>query len=423
LGQSLEFAEHTGFWCNALPKNDRTENTGLLLKQARNFDLMKASDTATLWALLIGNFVIGVGVLMPAGLLNELSAAFMQDAATTGTLIGYGAAVLCIEAPLLAFFTNKVDRRTLLVGALVVYAVGHFASAFASNFSMLLTARVIMIGGAAAFTPQAASAIGLIVAPERRATAVAFIFLGWSLASALGVPLASLIGAYTSWSSAYFIMAVACSIAAIGVFLTLPAKLHAPRLSLAMWSNVLSNSKIGLILCVTMIFVAGQFTLYPYIAVSLKTRFDAVPKVISLLFAIYGIAGVVGSVISTKVIGRFGAAKTVSMHLAIVLIGLLLWSGSGSLLPIAVAGLLLWGYGGGPSISGQQARLIGADPDAASASVALNTSVLYAGQASGTYIGGALLSGNFTQWTGVVACTLLVVALFLSLMVRRWLHS
>jgi predicted MFS family arabinose efflux permease len=384
---------------------------------------MKRSDTLTLWALLIGNFVVGVGVLMPAGLLNELSAAFRQDAATTGTLIGYGAALLCIEAPLLAYFTNKVDRRTLLVGALTVYAAGHFASAFATSFAMLLTARLIMIGGAAAFTPQAASAIGLFVAPERRATAVAFIFLGWSLASAIGVPLASLIGAYTSWSAAYFMMAVACSVAAIGVFLTLPPKLHAPRLSVAMWTNVLTSRKIGFILCVTMIFIAGQFTLYPYIAVHLKTRFDAAPKTISLLFAIYGIAGVVGSVISTKVIGRFGAARTVSMHLAIVFIGLLLWSGSGSLLPIAIAGLLLWGYGGGPTISGQQARLIGADPEAASASVALNTSVLYAGQASGAYIGGVLLSGNLTQWSGVVACTLLIVALLMSLMVRRWLNS
>jgi predicted MFS family arabinose efflux permease len=304
-----------------------------------------------------------------------------------------------------------------------VYAAGHFASAFATSFAMLLTARLIMIGGAAAFTPQAASAIGLFVAPERRATAVAFIFLGWSLASAIGVPLASLIGAYTSWSAAYFMMAVACSVAAIGVFLTLPPKLHAPRLSAAMWTNVLTSRKIGFILCVTMIFIAGQFTLYPYIAVHLKTRFDAAPKTISLLFAIYGIAGVVGSVISTKVIGRFGAARTVSMHLAIVFIGLLLWSGSGSLLPIAIAGLLLWGYGGGPTISGQQARLIGADPEAASASVALNTSVLYAGQASGAYIGGVLLSGNLTQWSGVVACTLLIVALLMSLMVRRWLNS
>jgi predicted MFS family arabinose efflux permease len=190
-----------------------------------------------------------------------------------------------------------------------------------------------------------------------------------------------------------------------------------------MWRDVLSNGKIGLILCVTMIFIAGQFTMYPYIAANLKMRFDAAPATISLLFAVYGVAGVAGSVVSANFIGRFGAPKTVSTHLAFVLVGLLLWSSSGALLAIAVAGLIVWGYGGGPTISGQQARLIGADPNAASASVALNTSVLYAGQASGAYIGGVLLSGNQTQWSGVVACTLLIVALLLSLAVQRWLHS
>src|SRR5262245_36439564 len=141
----------------------------------------------TYWALLFGNFVIGVGVLMPAGLLNELGHAFSQDAAATGTLIGYGAAVLFVEAPLLAFFTNRMDRRVLLTGALAVYAVGHFASAFAPNFSTLMVARLLMIGGAAAFTPQAASAISLLVPVERRSTAVAFVFLGWPIASAVGV--------------------------------------------------------------------------------------------------------------------------------------------------------------------------------------------------------------------------------------------
>jgi predicted MFS family arabinose efflux permease len=111
------------------------------------------------------------------------------------------------------------------------------------------------------------------------------------------------------------------------------------------------------------------------------------------------------------------------MHLAVVLTGLTLWSGSGALLFIAIAGLIAWGYGGGPAISGQQARLIGADPHSASASVALNTSVLYAGQASGAYLGGELLRTSHSQWSGVAAVALLLAALSMSLVVRRWLHS
>jgi predicted MFS family arabinose efflux permease len=373
--------------------------------------------------LMFGNFVIGLGVLMPAGLLNDLSVAFSQDAATTGTLIGYGAALLCIEAPLLAFLTNKIDRRRLLTGALAIYAVGHFASAFAPNFAVLMTARLLMIGGAAAFTPQAASAISLLVPPERRSSAVAFVFLGWPTALAIGVPLASLLGAYVGWSTAYLIVAIACSLATVAVFFAIPARLFAPRMSLATWSRVLTNGKIVMILSVTMIFIAGQFTVYPYLAAELKTHFNAAPATISLLFATYGISGVIGSVVSARVIGRIGASATVTAHLAVVLIGLMLWAIGTGYLYIAVIGLVIWGYGGGPAISGQQARLIMADPDSASASVALNTSVLYAGQATGTLIGGELLSRGMLSWNGEVASALLVIALGASLAVRKWLRA
>jgi predicted MFS family arabinose efflux permease len=162
---------------------------------------------------------------------------------------------------------------------------------------------------------------------------------------------------------------------------------------------------------------------YPYIAVELKQEFAASPATISLLFAVYGAAGVVGSLISAVMIGRFGAAKTVSIHLGVVFSGLVLWAVSGSLLMVAVAGLIAWGYGGGPAISGQQARLIMANTEASSASVALNTSVLYAGQASGAYLGGVLLSNGHLQWSGVAGATLVLVALSVSWAVRRWLHA
>ena len=69
---------------------------------------MNDAQVRARWALLFGNFVIGTGVLAPAGLINELSSAFSVDVPKAGSLIGYGAAVLCIEAPLLAFLTNRV---------------------------------------------------------------------------------------------------------------------------------------------------------------------------------------------------------------------------------------------------------------------------------------------------------------------------
>jgi DHA1 family inner membrane transport protein len=383
---------------------------------------MQNNRTAALWALMLGNFVIGAGVLGPAGLLLPLSEAFQVDVPTVGTLIGYGAAVLCIEAPLLAFLTSKFDRRWLLTGSLALYAVGHFVSALAPSFEVLMSARLVMVASAAVFTPQAASAVSLFVPMERRAGAVAFIFLGWGLAATIAVPLTSLIAARMGWAASYFILAGLCVVAMAAVFFTLPKKLIAPTLSFAVWGKVLGSGRVWLVLAVTGLFIAGQFTEYPFITARLKDTLNAGPEMIAVLLAIYGFAGVVGAIVSARAIDRMGAGKTVSLCLCMVLTGLALW-GSAGWLPfspfvMAIAGLILWGSGGGPAISAQQARLIATDPTAASASVAMNSSILYAGQAMGTFIGAGMLSRGHSQWIGAVAVGLLALALLASQQVR-----
>jgi predicted MFS family arabinose efflux permease len=377
------------------------------------------SESAARWALLFGNFVIGTGVLAPAGLINQLSAAFAVDAATAGSLIAYGAALLFIEAPLLAFVTNRMDRRALLTGALVVYAAGHLASGFASSFTLLLIVRLAMIGSAAVFTPQAASAIVLLVRVEHRSTAVAFIFLGWALALAIGIPLVSLIGAYTGWASAYFILGAASALAATVVFTSVPRGLTAPPMSVAAWSRLLTTKAVLLLLAITTIFIAGQFTAYPFVAAQLKSRLGADPNLIAILFAVYGLAGVIGAAISAAAIGKLGAPRSASYALIAVIVGLACWSGSGASLAVASVGLFLWGAGGGPAISAQQARLIAANPAASSASVAMNTSVLYAGQALGAALGGQLLASGHLAGLGFIGVALVCVALAMSLLAQR----
>jgi MFS transporter, DHA1 family, inner membrane transport protein len=384
---------------------------------------MNDAQARARWALLFGNFVIGTGVLAPAGLINEISSAFAVDVPTAGSLIGYGAAVLCIEAPLLAFLTNRVDRRVLLTAALLLYVIGHLLSALAPSFGTLLAIRLAMVGGAAIFTPQAASAIGLFIAPEQRAGSVAFIFLGWSVALAIGVPLVSLFGAHFGWSMTYLVLSVASAVAAIAVFTTVPPRLATPPLSVAAWKAVFGNRKVQLLLVVTCVFLAGQFTEYPFVAAHLKSAVGADPSTIAFLFAVYGFAGVVGSTIAAWAIDRLGGPRTTRASLVFVMLGLLVWSLSGASVLLAGLGLAIWGSGGGPAIAAQQARLIAADPMAASATVALNTSLLYAGQAIGTTLGGWTLSTGHAGWSGVVAVTLIAVALAVSLTAQRRLSA
>ena len=100
-----------------------------------------SQNSLPLWTLLGGNFIIGTGVLLPAGLLNEISADFSVSAATAGLLMLAGGVVVAVSAPLVAGLTSNIDRRQLLVMALVIYAAGHLAAGLASVGRVLRMVR------------------------------------------------------------------------------------------------------------------------------------------------------------------------------------------------------------------------------------------------------------------------------------------
>lgn len=371
------------------------------------------------WPLLLGNFFIGTGVLAPAGLITELGTAFQVDAATVAGLLAYGGAVLCVESPLLAFATHRFDRRLVLCGALLVFALGHLLSLFAARFTELLVIRLIMIAAAALFTPQAASALALLCPADQRATAITFVFLGWSLASAVGIPLANLFGSLAGWQGVYATLALGCLGTAYAVYRSLPRGLHGRPLTLASWIRALLNPKVWGILMISGLALTGHYCKYPYIVVDLQTRLSTNPLLTAGLLALYGGASILGTAVSTRIVGRIGPIATVNIFLGVIGMGLLLWTGLTGSLIIAAGSLLIWGSGISPFIAAQQARLVNADPATASTSIALNTSIVYLGQAIGTSLGGYLLPGQPNQIPGGLAVVPVLLAALISLVLAR----
>src|SRR4051812_48300279 len=105
-------------------------------------------------ALMLGNFVTGCSVLAPAGMLGELSADLGVSVRDAGLLIPFGGVMLCIGSPVTAWLTSRIERRTLLVSTLIVFAVTNAASAFATGYAMLLAWRLVMLAVGALYTPQ-----------------------------------------------------------------------------------------------------------------------------------------------------------------------------------------------------------------------------------------------------------------------------
>lgn len=346
-----------------------------------------------LWPLLFGNFVIGTGVMVVPGTLNEISASLGETVPVTGQLITVAAAVMCLGAPLLASVVAGWDRRRLLALCMVWYAAWLGLSALMPNFGSLLVVRALAVVAPAIFTPQAASCVGLLVAPEQRGRAITFVFLGWSVASVLGMPLGAWVGGMLGWRTAFALVALLSVASALWVWRALPDGIRPPALSRAAWGETLRSPALMLCVAVTLLYSSGQFVLFSYFAPYFKTTMQADALSISLLFAWFGAFGLLGNIVMSRQIDRVGASQSVMWGVGCMALSLLLWP-LGSTLVLAALVCIPWALGCFSSNSAQQARLVGIAPSLASGSIALNSSAMYAGQALGAGGGGWLIAAG-----------------------------
>lgn len=360
---------------------------------------------AKLWSLTLGNFAIGTGVLIMPGMLNELTHALGRSPAEIGVMFSAFAIVICVTGPLLAGWTSMLERRILLTAALALYAVTHLLSAIAPDYGSLMALRMVTALGAAVFTAQAAATAGLLVPAEERGRAIGLALLGWSIASVFGMPIGSYLGTQFGWRTAMAAEGLLSAACAAWLWMQIPSKLFVAPMNRAAWKNLFSNVPLLMVVAVTALQSTGQFTMYSYIVMVWQEYIRPSPVVISLLFAAFGTTGVIGNIIGTQLMDRIGTGRVA--HAALILIGiaLVLWPLTRNSLPFTVALGLLWGLGGFVINSAQQARLINLAPALSSASVAMNSSAMYLGQALGALVGGLLISMEGTarlSWAGAL---------------------
>jgi predicted MFS family arabinose efflux permease len=369
-------------------------------------------------ALMLGNLVTGCSVLAPAGMLPELAKGLDVSIHAAGLLITFGAVTLCIGSPLTAWLTSRIDRRLLLTTTLAVLALGNLASAFAPDYISLLVVRLVMLAVGALYTPQAAGTAALIVPAERRGSTIAYIFLGWSLAAAVGLPLITFIAGHYGWRAAYGEIGALGCISFLLLLLRLPRGLQGAPVDLKTWAEVGRNRMILLLLAITMLQMSGQFVVFTFMGPLLNKLTGAGADAVGIVFALYGVCGFLGLVIATRIVDTWGPYRTSLLFTCLLLTGVAGWAlGAGTLVAMT-AGVAIWGLGFASTNSMQQVRLVAAAPSLASATVALNTSVLYIGQAVGSAVGGLLFARELLHALGFVAAGFVVLALLLMVLTR-----
>jgi predicted MFS family arabinose efflux permease len=347
---------------------------------------------AGLIALGFGNFVIGTGTLIVPGMLPQLAEGLDVSLPVAGQLVTAFAAAVCLGAPLLAGVTSRLDRRALLVAMQLVFVAGHLGAALLSSFWPMLAVRILTSVGAALFTAQAASAAALLVPAEQRGRAIAFVFLGWSIASVAGLPIGSYVAAVWGWRAGFALVAAGAAIGAAAIWLILPGGLRVQPVTAAMWRSILRDPVLTASVGVTALFAGANFALFAYFVPAARSYLGASPELVSGLLAVFGIAGLAGNMLAVRYMDRLGAANVVMLCLLSMLAAQLLWPWSQGSVTLVTLVMVACGLGVFACNSAQQTRLAAIAPAAASVSIALNSSAIFLGQAVGPAAGGVLIA-------------------------------
>lgn len=368
-------------------------------------------------AIAVGNFAHGSATMGLIGLLNEIADDLDVSIATAGQLTTGMQLTAAICAPIVGFFGGALSRRTVLVAALVLTALCQISAAFAPTFLALLVARTISGLASAAYAPTAVVTASHLVPPERRSSAIAIVVMGFSLAGIVGVPLGVWLGGAFGWRFAMAGFGILAIAALAGIALTVPGRVEGTaQVDRSAWRSVFGNRAMMLTVAFNLVQGAAQMAFYAYIAPLLRAGLDAGPGTISLILAWTGFCGLVGSLLTIRLIDRLGPARVMRFGLAAMLATFALWPLAAQSTAFVLVLLGLYGTGSIMTFSSVQAQIVRIDHRIASAAMPVLSSTNFGGGVLGAAIGGAVIATlglSAISWTatGLVVAALGILRL------------
>ncbi|MEN8547774.1 MFS transporter [Acinetobacter soli] len=349
-----------------------------------------------LWIALIvlslSSFAIVTTELAPIGLLSALAHDLNQSEAITGLIVtGYGW-VAAISALCSIVLLIRFPRKMVLMIMLLILAISNIIVAYSSSFNMIFSARIIGAIAHGSFWALIGAVAYSLVPKHQLGLATSIIFSGVSVASILGVPLASYLTQLSSWRLAFEFLGLLSFIVCILILLFVPKIPDQAPLASGFFKKVLQHSTLNRLFILTALIISSHFAAFTFIEPFLSQIAHLESGQITLLLLVFGFAGLIGNILGGKLIDRH-------LH-TIILISLVFISGSvfafGYLgyhvtLSIAIVFLALWGVSIASIFVGLQTWVLKQADDLASAASAIYVAVFNASIGLGALIGSFML--------------------------------
>jgi DHA1 family inner membrane transport protein len=346
-----------------------------------------------LLALSVGAFGIGVTEFAPMGLLPVIAKDLGVSIPVAGLLISAYALGVMLGAPLMTLTTGRVPRRMLLIGLAGIFTAGNLLAAVSDSYGTLLAARILTSFNHGAFFGVGSIVAASLVPPQRQASAVATMFMGLTIATVVGVPLATWAGEHLGWRASFWAIAGLGVATMAALRFTLPP-LPAPASGNALAElRVLGRGKVLGALALTVVGSSAMFTVFTYIAPILREATHASLGFVTAMLVTYGLGLTAGNWLG----GKF-ADRSVDRTLIVTLASLSAILVAFAMLmpysaPTAVL-VFLWGVASFALVPPLQVRVMTAAADAPNLASSVNIGAFNLGNAFGAALGGGVIAAG-----------------------------
>lgn len=381
--------------------------------------MKKISPSLTLLALAINAFAIGSTEFISVGLMPMIVNTFNISLSQAGLTVSLYALGVTVGAPLLTILTGTWNRKTLMVSIMGLFILGNLLSAFAPTFLLLLVGRVLASLAHGIFMSISTVIAADVVRPEKRASAIALMFTGLTVATVIGVPLGTFIGQHSNWHMSFVFIVVIGLIGLIATSILVPKGLPIPgKINLSGLARIFTNKSILMSLFITAFGYGGTFAAYTYLTPILEGTFRFSASTVVIILVAYGVMVAIGNSLGGHLANKniLPALQKMFAALALSLLFLFISAGLASQALGLIATLLL-GLFAFMNVPGLQLYVVQLaekfTPKDITLVSAFNIAAFNVGITLGSFVGGQISKGSSVVFTPLGGIIIILLAMFL----------
>jgi MFS transporter, DHA1 family, inner membrane transport protein len=346
-----------------------------------------------LLALAVAAFGIGTTEFVIMGLLPDVARDLAVSIPAAGMLVSAYALGVTIGAPIVAIAIANVPRKAALMRLIGVFIVGNLLCALAPNYTILMAARIVTAFCHGAFFGIGSVVAAGLVAPNRRAQAIALMFTGLTLANVLGVPLGTALGQLAGWRATFWAVTGIGVLAALALWICLPKKIEMQKASLVHEFTVLKNPQVLMVLGISVLASTSLFAVFTYITPILEDVTGFSPHEVTFVLLVFGLGLTVGSTLGGK-LADWKLMRSLLVFLGSIGIVLAVFAATMHDALAATATIFVWGMLAFAIVPPLQMLIVNRASEAPNLASTLNQGAFNLGNAGGAWLGGMAISAG-----------------------------